>query len=126
MSNPYRDYYITQAGTGISGFAGVRYQKGHGFFGRLLSKAVFPLMRFLGKKATSVGANIASDVLLNKKDWRESAKDRLVEGGKDIANAGLDRAKQFIVEGRGRKRPRKSIKRLKTKRLAIENLMRDG
>lgn len=138
MSNPYIDYYKNQIGGGISGFKGVkfqkgygirgfkgiRYQRGHGFFGNLLSKAVYPFLKFLGKKAANVGLNVASDIIVDKKNIKDSLQERLKEGGKDIANAGLDRAKEFIQTGKGRKRKRKIIKKsIKRKKLALERLM---
>lgn len=117
--NPYIAYYKQQAGTGISGFQGYRYQRGHGFFGRLISKAVFPLFKFLGQSALATGANIASDVIVNKRNLKEAAKEHLESAGKDIANAGIQRAKKFVLEGKGRKR-KKTIKSLE-----LENLIKN-
>src|ERR1700712_1748936 len=108
MSNPYLAYYKQQAGTGLTGFQGYRYQRGHGFFGRLISKAVFPLLKFLGQRAVSTGADIATDVLVNKRDFKQAAKERLKNEGKELASAGVQRAKKFVLEGKGRKR--KAIK----------------
>lgn len=112
MANLYKDLYCNQAGTGIAGFHGLmrHHQGGAGFFGRLLSKAIYPLLRFLGGQAITTGASIANDVFMNKKDWKESAKERLVEAKDDIIDAGKERAKKYILEGKGRKR-KKSIKR---------------
>jgi hypothetical protein len=110
MSNPYVEYYKDQAGSGITGFQGVRYQRGYGFFGRLLSKAIYPLLRFLGKQAFNTGVNIASDVYDNKKGWKESAKERFKETGRTIAKAGIDRAKHFQQTGKGRRRRRRTKK----------------
>ena len=113
MNNLYKNYYTEQAGSGLAGFQGVvRHQRGHGFFGRLLSKAVYPLMRFLGKKAVSTGANIASDVMMKNKNIKEAALERLKESANEIVDSGTDRAKKFIREGKGRKR-KKSIKKNK-------------
>ena len=118
MSNPYIDYYTQQAGTGLAGFQGYRYQRGHGFFGRLISKAVFPLLKFLGKRALSTGADIATDVLVNKRNIADAAKERLENEGRELASAGIQRAKKYVLEGKGRKR--KAIKRLR-----IEDLMKN-
>ena len=118
MSNPYIDYYTQQAGTGLTGFQGYRYQRGHGFFGRLISKAVFPLLKFLGKRALSTGADIATDVLVNKRNIADAAKERLENEGRELASAGIQRAKKYVLEGKGRKR--KAIKRLR-----IEDLMKN-
>jgi hypothetical protein len=110
MCNPFIEYYKDQAGSGITGFQGVRYQRGHGFFGRLLSKAIYPLLRFLGKQAFSTGVDIASDVIEKKKPWKQSARDRFKETGQQVAQAGLDRARLFQQTGKGRKRRRRSRK----------------
>ena len=59
--NDLEKYYISQAGSEISGFRGVRNQRGGGFFGRLLSRSVYSLLRFLGKNFLKTGANIAND-----------------------------------------------------------------
>ena len=115
MHNPYIEYYKHQAGTGIAGFQGIRYQRGHGFFGRLISRAVFPLLKFLGKRALSTGADIATDVLINKRGLKDAAKERLETEGRELANAGIQRAKKFALEGQGRKR--KAIKELEIHKL---------
>jgi len=113
MYNPYIIYYKEQAGSGLTGFQGVRYQKGHGFFGRLLNKAIYPLLRFFGKQALNTGVNIASDVIENDQDWKESAKNRFKETSKNVIKAGLDRARKYQQEGSGRRKRKrsKSIKR---------------
>src|SRR6266700_295233 len=125
MTNPYIDYYVTQAGTGIAGFQGVRHQRRHGFFGRLMSKAVYPLLRFLGKRAVGVGADIASDVILDNKNLRESAEGRLKDEGKQLAKLGIERAKKFAQEGKGRKaikRKRKTKHKNESKRRHITTI----
>ena len=66
----------------------------------------------MGKQALNVGADIASDVIVNKNDWKDSVKNRLNEGAVNITNAGVARAKKFIQTGEGR---RKTIKRTKRK-----------
>lgn len=124
LERDLRTYYINQAGTGLAGFQGVRYQRGHGFFGRLLSKAVFPLLRFLGTKAAGIGANIASDVILDKKDWKQSTKQHLKEEGEDLAKRGIERARRFAQEGKGKRVKRTKTKRRKRRKLALEQLLR--
>jgi len=120
MHNPYVEYFRTQAGTGLTGFQGIKHQRGHGFFGRIFSKAVYPLLRFLGKQAITTGANLASDVFLDKKNIKDAAKDRLNEAAEDIVKAGVKRAKTFAQDGEGRRKlkirrktTKKSIKRRK-------------
>ena len=114
MNNPYIQHYVNQAGTGIAGYEGVRYQRGHNFFGRAI-KFLFPVLKFLGRHALSTGINVASDVLENEKPFKESVKQRLKGGVRDMGLDVLDAARQIQL-GKGLKRVkrRKSAKR-KTK-----------
>src|SRR5207253_3552676 len=100
--NPYIEYYENQAGNGIVGFQGVKYQRGHSFFGRLLQGAIYPLLRYLGKQALSTGISVASDVFENKEDIRQAAKRRLAETGNVIAKDAITRARKF-QKGEGKK-----------------------
>ena len=59
----FDEYYVNQAGNGIAGFSGVRYQKGNVFFGRLFNNAVLPFIKYLGKNVLKTGANIATDLV---------------------------------------------------------------
>ena len=103
------DYYKNQAGSGIGGFAGQRYQKGDGFFGRLISGSVLPIIRkvlpFLGKTALNTGVNILSDVA-NGEQIKSSAKRRLRESGEAIGNKAMAKVKE--ITGTGRKKRQKS------------------
>jgi hypothetical protein len=121
MSNPYINYYKHQAGTGLAGFQGLRYQRGSGFFGRLVSKAVFPLLRFLGERAITTGADIAKDVIVNKRNLKEAAKERLENEGRELATTGLERVKRFALEGKGRK-PIKRKRKQKTLKDLLNNV----
>jgi hypothetical protein len=124
MSNDLVNYYENQAGSGIPGFHGVKYQRGHGFFGRLLSKAVYPMLRFFGKQALNTGINVASDVIKDKKNFKESIKRRGIESGQNILDAGLKRAIRFQQTGEGkrrrRRRGRKSRKIINSKSKVIK------
>ena len=101
------EYYVQQSGTGIGGFAGMRYQKGDGFFGRMLTGAVLPLVKkvlpFLGKTAWNTGVEIARDVSQGQK-FKESAKRRLRETASDLESRAM--AKVRDITGSGRKRRR--------------------
>jgi hypothetical protein len=99
---PFDEYYINQAGTGIAGFAGVRYQKGHGFFGRLLSQAILPILKYLGKKAVNTGVNIGTDILQGE-NFKDSIKKRMKSTGFDIAEEALEKVKKQRGSGRKRK-----------------------
>lgn len=110
--NELQQYYEAQAGTGLAGFRGVRFQKGGNFFGRLLSGTVFPLLRFLGKSALKTGANVATD-LLDSNDFSLSnlkniTKTRAKESARDAFEKGFTKMK-----GSGRRRKRKSRKVMK-------------
>jgi len=123
----YRSLFVQQAGSGITGFEGIRYQRGNGFFGRLLSSAVYPLLQFLGKKAAGFGANLAKDIIVDKKDFKTAAKERLKETGREVASAGIDRANQFIQTGKGLRRKmskrRKSVKKRRSKKSKVAHLI---
>ena len=103
MSNPYIQYYSDQVGTGLPGFQGVRYQRGHGFFGRLFSgigsfvKGIAPS---LFKKALPSAVGFAQDVISGE-NVGQSAKKRLKEAGKEVANETLDQIKTKIQKGSG-------------------------
>ena len=72
------EFYINQAGSGIpiNVYTGSLFQKGHGFFGRLISKTIFPLLKYVGKQSIDTGKNIMSDILYGK-NVVDSATDRI-------------------------------------------------
>lgn len=111
------EYYINQAGSGIGGFAGTRYQKGDGFFGRLISGSILPIIKkvlpFLGKTALNSGIDVIND--LSKGDsFKESAKRRMKEAGESIVNKSVEKVKQLTGSGMAR-RKKKSTKKKKAK-----------
>lgn len=123
-SNQFVAYYVNQAGTGISGYSGVKYQKGHGIFGNILSRFVFPILKSLGKRALNTGINIGTDFLQGE-NIKSSMKKRLKTTGIDIAEEALNKLKNYkqsgtgkrkssIIASKGRKSKRKpSLKQLK-------------
>lgn len=122
MSNPYLDYYTNQAGSGLAGFQGVRYQRGHGFFSSIFQNVLRPLAKYLGKKALSTGVEIGSDILKGE-DIKESAKKRLKTTGRSIFNDAIERAQHFAQTGSGGKRRRK--RKYKKKRENGEKLQKN-
>jgi hypothetical protein len=115
-SNHFIAYYINQAGTGISGYSGLKYQKGHGIFGNLLSRIVLPLLKSLGKRTLSTGVNIGSDILQGE-NLKASMKKRLKTTGINIAEDALDKLKNFEQKGTGNSKSRgKSSKSIESKR----------
>ena len=116
MSNPYIEYYTQQAGTGLSAFQGVRYQRGHGFFGRLFSgigNFVKGLAPNLFKKTLPTAIGFAQDVIEGQ-NVGQSAKNRLIQAGKVAANETLDHIKTKIQGGSGIPRRRKRRRRMKS------------
>jgi hypothetical protein len=110
-------YYRNQAGTGLTSFEGVRYQKGHGFFGRIIKGSVFPLLKqlwpYLGAKALNTGSNILADVY-NRKGLKESISSNLKKTAGDIAEDALVKVKE--MKGKGLRR---GVKRRKRRTTAI-------
>jgi len=123
MHNPYLEYYSNQAGSGITGFQGYKYQRGHGFFGNLFRTILLPLGKYLGKKALSTGVAIGGDILKGD-NFKTSSKRRLLSAGESIVSDTLDKMKKInSQEGKGKKRrkqrkhkKRKTIKKKATKK----------
>lgn len=101
--NPYISYYQNQAGSGIAGFSGVRYQRGHGFFGKLFSGGVLPLLRYLGRQALSTGAEVAGDVL-DGRNFKQAAATRLGQTGRHIIGDAITKTREYAQRGSGLKR----------------------
>lgn len=103
-------YYNTQQGSGMTPYAGIRFQKGHGFFGRLLKGSVLPLLKrvlpYLGKKALDTGVGILGDVY-NRKPVRESIRNRAKQTASQIAEDALVRVRGMQGEGIKRRRARR-------------------
>lgn len=113
--NPYIRYYQDQVGSGLVGFEGVKYQKGHGFFGRLISSFAKPLLSYFGKKALSTGRDIASD-LLEGKNIKESVKTRAKETLKKVGEDSLEYGKRKLSQvGSGMRCKRRRITNKKNK-----------
>lgn len=107
MNNPYVKYYVVQAGTGASVYRGVRFQRGHGFFGRLIKGAALPILKYLSRAFLSTGIDVAKDAL-GGENVKESAKRRFKETGKRVANEGLEKAQSLLQKGSGKKKKRAS------------------
>ena len=117
-SNPYVDYYANQAGSGIPGYQGARFQRGQGFFGNVFRSAILPLLKYLGKSAVSTGAQVATDALTGE-NVLQSLKTRGKAAAQNIASDASNRAMRFAQTGTGRRRKRKKpkkVKKNKTKR----------
>jgi len=109
-SNPYINYYVNQAGSGIGGFQGVRFQGGQGFFGNVFKSAILPLLRYFGKQALTTGVDVAKDALSGE-NVLDSIKTRGKRTMKNIASDAAARATRYAQTGTGRRgRKRRNIK----------------
>ena len=104
-TNPYISYYTNQAGSGITGFDGIRFQRGNGFFRNLFKNAIFPVLKYLGKKVAATGVQVASDAL-DGENVLSSIKARGKRAAQDIAGDVGDRAVRFAQTGEGKRRRR--------------------
>lgn len=109
MTNPYLEYYANQAGSGLTGFQGYRYQRGHGFFGSIFKHILKPLGKYFGKQALKTGVEIGGDILQGE-NLKSSAKKRLKSTKDNVLNDAIDRAKLFAQTGKGKRRKRKKKK----------------
>jgi hypothetical protein len=110
----YANYYVNQAGNGISGFEGVRFQKGAGFFG-LIKSAFLPILKYLGPKLLSTGSAIANDIIAGE-NFKDSFKNQGKKQAQMIAGDISERAQRFAQTGKGRrKRKKKSAFKSKPK-----------
>ena len=115
MTNPYIAYYENQAGTGIAGFQGIRYQRGHGFFGSIFRTVLKPLAKYLGKRALSTGVDKGSDYLQGE-DLKTSIKKRLKATGNTIFDDAINKAVKLKQKGNGKKRKKKQTRKKKNKK----------
>jgi hypothetical protein len=114
VSNPYINYYSNQAGKGISGFEGVRWQRGRGFFGTVFKSAIMPMLHYLGKHIMEAGTGIYNDVASGQ-NILESGKTRFKRTAQTMAGEAAERLGKFSQTGQG-KRKRRRVRR-KTKQL---------
>ena len=98
----YEQYYTSQAGSGLPGFQGLRYQRGHGlgslFWGLvgvtapLFKKGAIALGKSLGQKALKAGVELAQDYLGDNK--RNSNQRKRVISLRVVKGGGPPRKKQ--------------------------------
>ena len=107
MDNPFNDYYLKQAGSGISVSAGHRYHTGSEFFAKIL-KHLKPALKYIGRKGLDTMANIGSDVL-NGQDLKKAGENQLLNTARDMltdARTSVEAYKKKRQTGGGRKRRR--------------------
>ncbi len=102
MTNEYVEYYLNQSGSGVSGFSGLRYQKGNswkGFF-----KFIRPVLAYFTKQGIKTAAIIGAD-LLQGENLKTSAKNRLIETGKSVGKKAVEKLNTISDQiGNGKKR----------------------
>lgn len=94
MINPYINYYVKQAGSGLAGFEGARIQKGHGFFGNIWSSTLKPLVRYLGKNLLGVGKNVAQEYFSKGKPIKEALTEGLEAGSQSLLKDAFEKVKE--------------------------------
>lgn len=101
---------MQQSGSGIGGFTGIRYQKGDGFFGRLISGTVLPIIKkmlpFLGKTALNTGMDILHDVSQGEKIG-DSVKKRVRNTAGYLGEKAMAKVREFTGSGSRRRRRKK-------------------
>lgn len=114
----FNQYYQRQAGSGftdIQVFRGFPYQRGYGL-GSLIKRFGVPILKVIGKHVLKTGVNVGQDVL-DKKDFKESIKQRARIGLRDVANDSLNKARNLLNQtGKGMKRKKLYKKKKKGKK----------
>jgi hypothetical protein len=113
MTDPFVEYYLNQAGSGIGPvFRGAMYQRGHGIGSWLsgLFRSVFPLFKSgaktIGQEALNAGFGLLRDTI-NQKPLKASLKERMREVGNNLMSKADDRIDAMHGSGyKRRKRPK--------------------
>ena len=118
MENPYIDYYMKQAGSGITGYAGTRYHVGNGFFGKIL-KNLKPALKYIGRQGWDALKTIGSDVMSGT-SLSEAGRRSLLKTAQNVvsdASTKLDEFKKRTQRGSGvkKRKVKKAVKKLKKK-----------
>ena len=119
-----REYYRTQAGTGLPYFAGRTYQRGHGLSNifRGLYRSIIPLLKqgakTLGSEALHTGFKVFGDVM-DKKPLRTALRERLREAGTSLQTKAENKLNHLLT-GKGIKKRKDGRKRQsRTKRRRV-------
>ena len=92
--------FYNQRGRGTF-FAGARYQKGNGFFGRMVKSAVLPFLKYLGTQGIKTAVAIGEEAVANPSEFKNIAKRKLQEAGLQAVDDGAKRFKKFVQTGEG-------------------------
>lgn len=111
----YSRYYQDQAGGALQGYEGVRRMRGHGFWSRLLQKAVVPLLKFGGKQLLHAGGDVAKEIEAGT-PIKAALKKAAVSRGKATGMAAFSTLKSFGKDEIARRQAgagRRRVKRVK-------------
>ncbi|GFY77377.1 uncharacterized protein F54H12.2 [Trichonephila inaurata madagascariensis] len=97
----YEDYYVNQAGNGLSYYQGQSFQKGYGIGGwfKRLFRTALPFLtrgaKSVGKEVLKTGTQIAND-LLEGQNLEDAAKHRAKETGRKLAREAIKKADDML------------------------------
>ena len=114
MENPYIDYYLKQAGSGITGYSGSRYHVGNGFFGKIL-KNLKPALKYIGRQGWDAIKSMSSDVI-NGGNIVDAGRNALVKTTQNVLNDASDKLSQYKKRkqtGGGKRKRRVNTKKHK-------------
>jgi len=118
MEKDFENYYVKQAGNGISSYAGSRYpQYGNGFFGTLLHW-LKPALHYVVRKGGNGVMNVLDDAM-NGKNIIKSAKTNFITTGKAMVNDGVDKL-ETLMKGKGVKRKKVYKRAVNKKRKTVK------
>jgi hypothetical protein len=115
----YNDYYQKQIGGALdSYYTGLKFQRGYGPWGKLISRYGLPIAKYLGKQIFKTGVDIVSDVSKGIEP-KTALKSRLKERGTSVLRDILEKAESQSGSGCGMKRKRLSIVNKVVKKVKI-------
>jgi hypothetical protein len=121
----YNDYYQKQVGGALENYhAGLKFQRGYGPWGRLISRYGFPIAKYIGKQIFKTGVDLVSDVAQGIEP-KTALKSRLKERGTSILRDILEKAESQSGRGSSMKRKNltfdnKIVKKVKTRKKNIK------
>ncbi|GFX57118.1 uncharacterized protein F54H12.2 [Trichonephila clavipes] len=101
----YEDYYVNQAGNGLSYYQGQSFQKGSGIGGwfKRLFRTALPFLtrgaKSVGKEVLKTGTQIVND-LLEGQNLEDAAKHRTKETGRKLAREAIKKADDMLGQGK--------------------------
>ena len=108
------DYYVSQVGTGLTPFEGMRFQRGHGLFSNFIKGKILPMLKsvlpYLGRTAMSAGVDLARNIGEGE-NFKSAAKKVLKKKAFDIADDALLMVKKKTGMGLGLSQRRKARKK---------------